>query len=510
MRGMRVLFLTLPDPSGMFVNRDYCGGFGSAFPTRGKERHSVFPPIFDAYVASILENEGHMVSIIDAPAEKVSEAQLLERIGKEDPEVIVSRISLPSFKNDLKIADMVKIRFSSIFYAGWGSICKVEPETALSKSSLDAVIRDEVEFVVPNLLKTIENNGKIGDVKGVSFKTSSKIVHASSLISEKSLDALPLPAYHLLDMKKYVARESYFFPEGSRKKFVNFFTLLSSRGCNFNCLYCPYPTSFGHWRGMSPKKVVDEMDFLAKNYGIRIFWFHDQVFTMIPERVEEMCNEIRSRGLSVNWACETHVGKLSGELVRKMKEAGCTRIQVGIETGDPQLLANVGKRGSTVEEVEKAICQLHEEGILVEANFIVGLPGENWDTIKNTARMIRKIKPDDVAISMITPYPGTPLFVLAKQNNWLITEDWNKYSTSHVVMAFPDFSEEDMKEAQRYLYGTFMYYTGLNDLTGALRKRRFRRFFRRLVVNLPEIGFGAYALSRFALKSKVHLNKSKN
>lgn len=245
-KGMRVLFLNLPDPPGMFVNRDYCGGFGSAFPTKGEERHSVFPPIFDAYAASVLEKEGYDVSIVDAQAEKAFGAQLLERIKEIDPQVVVSRICLPSFKNDLRTVDTVKTRFPRVFYVGWGSICKVEPEAALSKSSLDAVIRDDVEFVILNLVKAVESEGKIDGVKGISFKTSGKIVHASSLDSIGNLDELPFPAFHLLDMKKYQARESYFFPEGSKNKYVSFFTLLSSRGCNFNCFYCPYQIGRAH------------------------------------------------------------------------------------------------------------------------------------------------------------------------------------------------------------------------------------------------------------------------
>jgi len=372
----------------------------------------------------------------------------------------------------------------------------------LSKSNLDVVIRDELEFVISKLVKTIVSKGKLSEVKGISFETSAEVIHNPSLPFPKNLDALPLPAYHLLDIKKYEANKSYFFPEGSKSETVNFFTLLSSRGCNYNCLYCPYPVIFGPWRAMSPKKIVNEMEFLVKKYGIKTFWFHDQVFTMIPERVEETCDEIINRKLDITWACETHVKKLPRQLIRKMKKAGCTRIQVGIETGDPQLLANVGKRGCTIEEVEKAIYQLHEEGILVEANFIVGLPGENWNTVRNTAKIIRKTKPDDVAISMITPYPGTKLFIMAKEKNWLITEDWSRYTTSQPVMALPNFSDENMREAQRYLYGVFLYTCRLDEIVKTAKKRMFRKFFKKLVRNLPEIGLGIYLITRFMLKSK--------
>lgn len=499
---MNVLFLSLPDPLGMYVNRDYCGGFGSAFPARKGDNHAVFPPIFDAYAASVLEKEGFKVSLIDAQAAKMIDSQLLERVERENPEVIVSRISLPSFESDLKTVSSVKARFSEVFYVGWGSVCKVEPEAALSKSNLDAVIRDELEFVILSLMEAVKSGTELSGVKGVSFKSSGKIVHNMSRPYERNLDGLPLPAYHLLDMKAYKASESYFSPEVSKNRAVNFFTLLSSRGCNFNCLYCPYPTSFGPWRAMSPEKVVDEMKFLVKNYGVKVFWFHDQVFTMVPQRVERICDEISRGGLKVKWACETHVKKLPRQLIRKMKEAGCTRVQIGIETGDPRLLANVGKKGCTVEEVEGAIRQLHEEGILVEANFIVGLPGENWSTVQATAKLIKRTKPEDIAISLITPYPGTPLSAFAKEKNLLITEDWSRYTTGQPVMTFPGFSAEDMREAAHYLYGVFLYNRGLIRLGETLRKHRAPEIISKLKESLLEIGVGTYMVTRLKIRGK--------
>ncbi|HML03523.1 MAG TPA: B12-binding domain-containing radical SAM protein [Candidatus Bathyarchaeia archaeon] len=506
---MNVLFLNLPNPPGLYVNRDYCGGFGSAFPIRRGDNYTVFPPIFDAYAAAVLENEGYKVSMIDAQAADTAEPQLLESVENGNPELIVSRISLPSFESDLKTIGSLKARLSKVFYAGWGSVCKVEPQATLSKGSLDAVIRDELEFVISSLTKAIKNGTDLDEVAGISFKKSGKIVDNPSRPYEMNLDKLPTPAYHLLNMKAYRASESYFFSGGSKNRSINFFTLLSSRGCNFNCLYCPYPTIFGPWRATSPEKVVGEMESLVKDHGVRVFWFHDQVFTMIPKRTEKICDEIIKAGLDVKWACETHVKRLPGQLVRKMKRAGCTRVQVGIETGDPQLLANVGKKGCTIQEVEEAIRQLHGEGILVEANFMVGLPGENWDTIAATAKLIRNTKPDDVAISMITPYPGTPLFALAKEKNLVITEDWSRYTTGQPIIAFPSFSGEDMREAQRYLYGVFMYRRRLAELKETLKERRIQKLAGKLKDDMTEIGVGAFIITRHGIRTKL-LSKRKS
>lgn len=490
----------------MYVSRDYCGGFGSAFPVKKGFNYSTFPPIFDAYAASMLEREGHSVGIIDAQAEKISAKELLAKVEKENPQVIFSRISLPSSKGDFEAVDLLKSSFPDTSYAGWGSICKVEPKVVLLRSKLDLVVRDELEFVVADLVKAIKGDKDLNHVKGISFKTPTGIVHNSSLPFEKDLDVLPFPAYHLLDMKKYVASESYFFPGGSKNKTVNFFTILGSRGCNINCMYCAYPVIFGPWRALSPRRVVDEIEFVVRNYGIRVLWFHDQLFTMVSERTERICDEIINRQIHVTWACETHVKNLPDELVQKMKQAGCTRIQVGIETGDPELLANVGKRGCTVEEVEKVLFMLREEGILVESNFIVGLPGENWNAVRNTGRMIRKTKPDDVSISMITPYPGTSLFNMAKEKGWIVSEDWTLYTTGNPVMTLPNFSGKDMRDAARYLYGTFLWTKGLTEITRQAKEDGFRKLVKTIVSNLPAVGSGAYLIMRSQIRHKINMH----
>jgi len=468
-----------------------------------KSRHNIFPPLFDAYAASILEKSGFNVNILDSQAEDMTYMHVLQEVKTKNPDIIISRISLPSFESDVNNISKIKHDFPKIICVGWGSICKVNPEKVLSKSKLDTVITDELESTILDLIQSLEKGKGINQVHGISFKIPEKITHNPSRPCEKNLDLLPIPAYHLLKMEKYVARESYFSADGSRHKFVPFFTLLSSRGCNFNCVYCPYPVIFGRWRGMSPERTVDEMELLVKKYHIEAFWFHDQVFTMTAERVENICNEIINRGLDIKWACQTHARKLTSNLIKRMRKAGCSRIEIGVETGDPKLLATIGKPGSTITDIKEAIKSIHEEEILVEANFIIGLPGESWEAIRNTANLIKQANPDNMAISFLTPYPGTKLFQIAEEKKWFITNDWGKYSTSQPVIAFPDFTEKDMIDAYEYLIAVFYFYHRLGELLEAVKKHKFKVLLRKLVNNMPEIAAGAYKLVKLNLKRKI-------
>jgi anaerobic magnesium-protoporphyrin IX monomethyl ester cyclase len=221
---------------------------------------------------------------------------------------------------------------------------------------------------------------------------------------------------------------------------------------------------------------------------------------MLPKQTEKICDEIINRKIDVYWACETRADKLSISLVKKMKKAGCTRIQVGIETGDPELLETIGKRRSTLKTIEESLQVIQNEGLLMEANFLVGLPGESWKTIQNTAKLIKRIRPDDVSVSIVTPYPGTPLFEMAKREGWLITDDWKNFSTSTPVMKLPTFSDRDMKEAQRYIRYVAISNAALKNIAIAIKKRQFGFALKNSIQNLPVFGINLY----FAVKFKSH------
>jgi len=468
---VKILLMSLPDPPGIHVFRFHSAGFGSSFVMPDpKHRYDVYPPIYEAYVAPILESRGHDVRIIDCQSPNMEVEEILKEIERQKPSLIVSRICLPSYYNDLKITGRIKEAFPSVLLLGWGGICKVFPEQVLKESKLDAVFRVvELETILPEFA-TAYDQGKIEGVSGVSCRRNGEIVHASDRPFNRDLDTLPIQAYHLLDMKKYVAQESRYVKGGSKDRFVPFFSVSGSRGCSFNCVYCPYPVTYGPWRGRSPEKIVDEIDVLVKKYDIHAIWFHDQTFSMIPKRTMSLCDEIINRGLHIHWATETRVDRLTPEIIKKMKESGCGRLEVGVETGDKTLLKNVGKRGLTPERVETTIDTIKKEGIVAETNFLVGLPGETWEKTKKTVELIRRIRPDVLTAMIVTPYPGTPLYKMVEENGWLLTKDWSKYTLFEPVFSMPKFKAKDMKEAHAYLYLQYRIYMNRQETLEALRK----------------------------------------
>lgn len=150
---MKILLISLPDPAGIHVFRFHSAGFGSSFVMpHPKHRYDVYPPIYEAYVSPILEGQGHEVRILDCQSPNLEAEEILKEIERQSPSLIVSRICLPSYYNDLKIMDRIKEAFPTIFLVGWGGICKVFPEQVLKESKLDAVFRVvELETILPSL-----------------------------------------------------------------------------------------------------------------------------------------------------------------------------------------------------------------------------------------------------------------------------------------------------------------------------------------------------------------------
>ncbi len=418
---------------------------------------------------------------------------------KLSPDVIVCRVSAPSFDSDLAWISRLKEALPNTSLVGWGSLCKMASQEVVSKSKLDLVVGEaELEFVILQALESIQ---KTDSVHKESLDDRVKYAEYTSQEDNRDLDGLPPPAYHLLDMAEYVAEESGFVPGSPRGSLVRFASVLGSHGCSFNCMYCVYPVVFGKWRGRSPKKIVDDVEVLVKDYGVKIVWFEDQAFSMDVNRATAICDEIIKRRLEVSWACETRADKLPVELLKKMKTAGCTRIQLGIETGDPELFKKLGKSACQMETVTKNIRAIQEEGILVETNFIVGLPGESWETVKNTAAFINRFRPDVFSVSLATPYPGTKLYEMAEANGWIVTRDWNKYGLSKPVLSMPTFTSQDMERAREYLVSEASVKRQWNQMTNDLRHGRLGKVARDIVSNVPQIPRQIYRLSKGKLKS---------
>jgi len=207
-------------------------------------------------------------------------------------------------------------------------------------------------------------------------------------------------------------------------------------------------------RARSPKNFVDELEWLNDTYGPDAVIFYDDVFTLDKKRAIKICEEIKNRKLGIQWDCRTRVDLVSKEILAKIRDTNCQRVFYGIESGCQQTL-DAMKKGTTVEQGERAIKWAKEAGLFVDASVIFGYPGETIDMLKQTLDFIKKTKPDAVYPFVANPYPGSELRKLVESKGWKMSSNWSLYDTMKLVSENPLLSAEEIRKAKRTLFNSF-------------------------------------------------------
>ncbi len=286
---------------------------------------------------------------------------------------------------------------------------------------IDFVIRGEGEEVLYNLLKTYSTDQNFKKIRGLSFRLDDNPVD-NPPATRLHLDSLPEPAYHLLDLKKYEIKLDFIKQKG--------ISISSSRGCLYHCNYCVASRMYNNLLTVrSPKNVVDEIENLLKKYHLQGIRFVDTVLTLDREHIENLCEEIIQRNLNLPWECEIRPGTVDESLIKKMKNAGCYLIGVGIESGSQKVL-DLMRRGTTVEQVQNLLQLCNQFGLKVKAFFSFGHISETMTDVEKTFEFIEQnrllINKIEYSIG-IRIYPGTYLETYARKNNLMPTDfSWTK------------------------------------------------------------------------------------
>jgi radical SAM superfamily enzyme YgiQ (UPF0313 family) len=404
-------------------------------------RIKYFPfPFWLAYSTAILEKEGFKVFLKDSVAEESSLKNLFSEIKRFKPDLVVMEPSTPSFNNDLQIAKEIKQEFGcEICFTG--SHVSVLPEESL-KNSIDYVCIGEYDYTIRDLVVKLEKGENPKDVAGLAFKESGKVqVNARRDLIE-NLDELPYPARHFLPMKKYNDLFCKGFPN---------IPMISSRGCPFNCSFCLEPVFYGkpNYRYRSAKNVVDEMEHIIENYSPEEIYFDDATFTIGEKRVVDICDEILNRKLDIMWSCMGHAS-ISKEVLKKMKQAGCRAIKIGVESASKQILKNANK-SVNLKMVKDCVKNCKDVGLEVHATYMIGLPSETKETIRKTIEFALSLKTDTCQFSIATPLPGTKFYETVKNKGWLKAERWEEFDGNFsVVVEYPQLSREEIQRGFQY------------------------------------------------------------
>jgi len=421
-------------------------------------------PFGIAYLAGFLEKEGFSVKILDLSVEKIGEEEILKIIQETKPKNIGLTCMSVHVNFVKSLSKKIKEISDTLIILGG-----IHP-TALPKKSLeylpdvDIVVIGEGELTLLEIMK----GKKLGSIKGIAYRKGKKIQFNDPREFIENLDLLPLPARHLLPS---ISEYRLGFDWEGRTPSA---TIFSSRGCPYNCIYC---ASKVMWRQKvrfhSAEKVLEEIDFLIKNYGIKEILFYDDHFVLNKPRLKKICEELIKKKYDLTWCCLSRVESIDFETAKFMKEAGCHMISFGVESGSQVILDNMQK-GVKVETILKAFGVCKKVGINTKASFIFGAPGETQETIRETQRVIEKILPDYIWLFIMTPMPGTKLYQL-HEGSGIASEEWSMYDqTTYNRFYGTNLTYEELRKTVAETYKK--YYLSFKYLASQLGKLNPRKF----------------------------------
>ncbi len=427
----------------------------------------IIPPYGLLSVAASLQEAGHTVEVADCEAEELPRGAVTRRAARFGAQVFgVGAVSPNFYAANVLLRDAKKqLRVVTVLGGPHGT---VRPDQVLTENPhIDFVIRGEGEITAVTLTEAIEARADLRSVKGLSFRTDGKVIHNEDQPLVEHLDELPLPARELINPALYNLPDPRF---GMRRAEG----VQTSRGCPFQCAFCY--RMFGHRiRYRSPKAVIDEIQMCLDERGVQIIVFLDDTFTLKPDRTIEICEMMLERQLKVPWVCFARADTLREDVLRKMRQAGCVRISIGVESGD-QATLDLVKKNTNLEQIRGAYAMLKRIGFESRGSFIIGLPGENRRTIRRTINFAKSLQLDRAFFNIFTPYPGTETLEDAKFRTRyrLLTQDWSRFRRyGNAVVELDEVSHKDLIDLQRvatmefYLRGSIIYRHLFQFLRGA-------------------------------------------
>ncbi len=363
----------------------------------------VRPPASLGYIAQSLEAHGIRYEVMDM-ALGYGLPRLWGKIESFKPDLIGLTIWTYRHKETYRVIEAMKKRYPRITIAAGGPhLSTMRRDVIKDCKSIDFGVVLEGERTIVELCQ-----GKpFEEIRGMIYRRDGEYVYTGDRGFEINLDSVPFPRYDKFELKRYILEE---------------ILLISSRGCPFNCIYCPVGLAIGKTlRVRSARNIVDEIEYWY-NRGYRRFNFGDDNFTFFKDRVYEICAELIRRGLKeLDLRCGNGVraDKVDRDLLQKMKEVGFTYIGLGVEGGNNRVLQRI-RKNETIEEIEETIRDACQLGYDVTLFFLAGSPGETWSDIKDSANLAQRYPVMDARFYNIVPYPGTELFEWLKKNNLLL------------------------------------------------------------------------------------------
>lgn len=421
-------------------------------PSVVDEERGFNPPLGLLYIASYTRAKtSHEVRVLDAPAEGVSHADLEERLRQADADVVGIQAMTFTWIDARKAAEAAKRAKPSCRVVLGGPHAHIYPLESLAVPAVDFVVQGEGEVPFVELLEALEGRRAFSTVAGLAWRDpatgeAKKNPPAPPLLN---LDSLPFPARDLTPVERYSSILA------KRNPVTTFF---SSRGCPYQCLFCDRPAMGHQFRPHSADYVVAELEECLR-LGVREVFFYDDTFNVNRQRVLDICDGIRRKGLEFSFDIRARVDRMDEGMLEALKGAGCERIHYGVESADEGVLRTL-RKGIDLRQVETVFRATRKHGMKTLAYFMIGNPGETREQALQTIAFAKKLDPDYAHFSVLTPFPATPLYQMGLDQGRYPTDHWAAFAKDPRIDFQPPLWEEHMKREElidllRYAYQSF-------------------------------------------------------
>lgn len=398
------------------------------------KRPWVIMPLTIAILTSILKEAGVDFTLLDANLNDYSELQVAQKLSALDPEIIlVSSSSIEYYQCSDQLLQIARKNCPRAITVLGGIYPTVLPEEALKNQALDYAFIGPAEVRLPEFLDMLMQGdiNAVRKLEGIGFHDDGDAPVINPIDFKNKLTAVE-PDYSLIDVDGYLHQKTY-----SHYHYVTFTEptaiLLTSYGCSYNCCFCASASIRG--RRVSyrdPENVLKEIDFFYQEHGVRHFAIQDELFLANKQRVKTILQGIINRKYQITWKqVNGSVWHLDDEILELMKKSGCKILFISVESGSQRVLKDIIGKPIDLQQVPKVVKKCNEVGLWISANFVIGLPGETWDEIRQTFKLAESLSLDCATFTIATPLPKTRLYDICQKNK-LLPKDFDFISPQYV------------------------------------------------------------------------------
>ena len=433
------------------------------------------PPSSLLILAAYVERELPEVNIeiVDCQAEQRSWKKLEKYIESTTPSMVLTSGFTTNAYSCARTCEIAKTVSKDIITVVGGIHFSFTAEESLRKyPEIDYIVRGEGEQTIVDLITTIQNNGKVNEVQGISYRKNTAIVHTPARPLLKNLDTLPYPAYHLVE--KNLSRYHFSLMAGRNTRYM---ILEGARGCEHQCSFCTQWKHWGsQWRTKSAKRIADEIEYLHNTFGGRFIWFADDNMRL-GVRGQQLYEALQGKPCTeeVMLFFQTRTDDVTQhpDLIGNLRKVGTYWILCGVESNSEERLQEY-KKGIIAQDAFKAIQILKEHDVFSQAMFVIGARNDTHESIEQLRQFSVDLAPDIAIFTTLTPFPGTIYYETAKQNGWIEDTNYAHYDMVHAIMPTETLTRKQVQEELWRCYQRF-YGSWSRGVSGVFAKNKLKR-----------------------------------